>query len=215
MLESRLAEFGAVPVSHGTLLPLLKEYRRPNDKISEWMRLGVLVPIKRGMYVVAAPWRREPVCLPLVANHLYGPSCVSLDYALAWHGLIPERVHEVTSTCGRRGRVITNALGRFSYTAVPAALFPVGITLARLNGGPSFLIAGPEKALCEKVLVTRRLEAASRGAMEVFLFEDLRLDDTALGSLDTAIVKRFVESGHKPRQMAALWRVLEGLRGNT
>ena len=211
MLEIRLAEYGAVPISHGALLPLLAEYRRPNDKIAEWMRQGVLIPIKRGLYLVGTPWRQEPVCLPLVANHLYGPSCVSLDYALAWHGLIPERVHEVTSTCMRRGRVVTNALGRFSYSTVPAALFPVGMTLERQEK-VSFLMAGPEKALCEKVLVTRRLEVTSKAAMEVFLFEDLRLDDDALGSFDLAIVEHFVKSGHKSRQMQALWRVLESLQ---
>ena len=212
VLEARLAEFGAVPVGHGTLLPLLAGYRRPNDKIAEWLRQGVLLPIKRGLYLVGPPWRREPVCLPLVANHLYGPSCVSLDYALAWHGLIPEQVHEVTSVCMRRGKVIENALGRFSYSSVPAALFPVGIRLERQGETAAFLMAGPEKALCEKVLLTRHLETTSRAAMQDFLFEDLRLDGDALAMFDLTIVDCYVTSGHKRRQMQTLRRVLEGLR---
>ena len=91
------------------MLPVLKDYRRPNDKIAEWLRQGVLVPIKRGLYIRSEAGRVP--CLPLVANHLYGPTCVSLDYALAWHGLIAERVHEVTSVCTGRGRNIDNALG--------------------------------------------------------------------------------------------------------
>ena len=32
----------------GALLPVLKDYRRPNDKIAEWLRQGVLLPLKRG-----------------------------------------------------------------------------------------------------------------------------------------------------------------------
>lgn len=91
---TQLDSFGAVPFSHGALLPSLKDYRRPNDKML-WQ--GVLVAIKRGLYVRGEPSRAP--CLPLVANRLYGPSCVSLDYALAWHGLIPERLHEITSVC--------------------------------------------------------------------------------------------------------------------
>ena len=47
-----------------------------NDKVSEWLREGSL--------------RTTPVCLPLVANHLYGPSYLSLDYALALHSMIPK-----------------------------------------------------------------------------------------------------------------------------
>ena len=94
---TQLDSFGAVPFSHGALLPSSKDYRRPNDKIAEWLRQGVLVAIKRGLYVRGEPSRAP--CLPLVANRLYGPSCVSLDYALAWHGLIPERLHEITSVC--------------------------------------------------------------------------------------------------------------------
>jgi hypothetical protein len=44
----------------------------------------------------SASLRSSAVCRPLVANHLYGPSCVSLDFALAGHGLIPEGVADVT-----------------------------------------------------------------------------------------------------------------------
>jgi hypothetical protein len=52
MLELRLSSFGAVPFSHGALLPLLSDYASPNDKISEWLASGVLISLKRGLYVV-------------------------------------------------------------------------------------------------------------------------------------------------------------------
>ena len=51
MREAMLEQFGAVLFSHGTLMLLLKQYQRPNDKIAEWMRRGDLVPLKRGLYV--------------------------------------------------------------------------------------------------------------------------------------------------------------------
>lgn len=212
MLESRLASFGAVPFSHGALLPLLAEYRRPSDKIAEWLRQGVLIPLKRGLYVAGADWRKEPLSLPLVANRLYGPSCVSLEYALAWHGLIPEQVHEVTSVCVRRGRVMENAVGRFSYYSIPAELFPIGMQLEQHGNSIAFLMAGPEKALCDKVMLTRHLHACSRSSMREFLFEDMRMDHDALATIDLDIVDQYVAAGHKPRQMQALRRVLGELR---
>lgn len=212
MLESQLSRFGGVPLSHGALLPLLAGYQRPNDKIAEWLKQGTLVPLRRGLYVIGPAWRQEELCLPLVANRLYGPSCVSLDYALAWHGLIPERVHEVTSVCMRRSRLVVNALGRFSYTTVPRALFPVGLQQEQLSGQAVFIIASPEKALCDKVLLTRQLRATGRAAMARFLFDDLRIDDEALAGMDLSIVEQYASAGHKARQMEALLRVLEGLR---
>lgn len=190
-------------------MPLLAGYRRPNDKIADWLARGVLVSLRRGLYVVGPEWRRGTMSLPLVANRLYGPSCVSLEYALAWHGLIPERVVEVTSVTLKRGRLMENALGRFSYATLPAEVYPVGIRMEMAEQGVSFLMAGPEKALCDKIMLTRHLQVTGRNAMRDFLLEDLRIDADVLASLDRTVVARYAASGHKPRQMKALYRLLE------
>ncbi|MCH8545001.1 MAG: hypothetical protein LAT61_15670 [Alcanivorax sp.] len=214
MLETQLARFGAVPFGHSALLPLLEGYQRPNDKIAQWLRQEVLVSLKRGLYVVGPAWRRGELSLPLVANRLYGPSCVSLDYALSWHGLIPERVHVLTSVCMRRGRVFDNSLGRFSYVTLPASLFPVGVVQEVVSSEQHFLIASPAKALCDKVVLTRHLQVAGMSGMQRFLFEDLRLDEAMLTEvvLDWSVLEHYAASGHKPRQMRALLKVLEAMR---
>ena len=209
MTEAQLHHFGAVPFSHGALLPMLKDYRRPNDKIAEWLRQGVLLSVKRGLYIrgghAAGP------CLPLVANRLYGPSCVSLEFALAWHGLIPERTHEVTSVCTGRGRTIDNALGRFSYTRLPATIYPCGIVQASVSAQETFLIASPAKAVCDKVMLTPRLRATSRAAMQRFLLEDLRIDGDDLRTLDLDVVRAYARCGTKAAQMRALLQCLEAM----
>ncbi|NLC09748.1 MAG: hypothetical protein GX782_07275 [Gammaproteobacteria bacterium] len=210
MLELRLSSFGGVPFSHGALLPLLSDYARPNDKISEWLAAGTLISLKRGLYVVGAPWRQEALCMPLLANRLYGPSCVSLEYALAWHGLIPERVVEVTSVCTGRGREFENALGRFSYTKIPQQLFPLGITIEAV-GNQHFWLANPTKAVCDTVLLTRHLRAFGKASMQDFLLEDLRMDEEILRDFDESVLEGYASSGYKPRQFKALRQVLEGL----
>lgn len=208
MSEARLRSFGTVPFNHGTLLPLLKDYRRPNDKIAEWLRQGVLVPLRRGLYVQGGEAAQRP-CLPLVANLLYGPSCVSLEYALAWHGLIPEHVHEITSVCMGRGRRVDNALGRFTYARLPARVYPIGIVQARASEREAFLIASPAKALCDKIVLTPHLRATNPAAMRRFLLEDLRIDAEALRELDPAIVRAYVGGGRKGAQLRALLACLE------
>lgn len=210
MLEFRLSSFGAVPFSHGALLPLLSDYARPNDKISEWLASGTLISLKRGLYVVGAPWRQETLCLPLIANRLYGPSCVSLEYALSWHGLIPERVIEVTSVCTGRGRELENSLGRFSYSKIPQQLFPLGLTIEGV-GNQCFWLASPTKAVCDTVLLTRHLKALGKASMEAFLFEDLRMDADLLADFDATVLEGYANSGYKTRQFKALRQVLEGL----
>ena len=210
MSEPSLQHFGTVPFQHGALLPLLKDYRRPNDKIAEWLRRGVLVPVKRGLYVRGESGQAP--CLPLVANHLYGPSCVSLDYALAWHGLIPERAHEITSVCTGRGRVIQNPLGRFSYVRLPAQVYPCGIVQVSASAQETFLIADPAKALCDKVMLTPRLRATSRAAMQRFLLEDLRIDADALRGLNLDVVRAYAACGVKSAQLCALLHCLEAAR---
>lgn len=210
MRESRLQQFGTVPFSHGALLPVLNDYRRPNDKIAEWLRQGVLLSVKRGQYVLGGSGHAP--CLPLVANHLYGPSCVSLDYALAWHGLIPERVHEITSVCTGRGRVIDNALGRFSYARLPMHIYPAGIQQATASAQETFLIASPAKALCDKVMLTPRLRATSRAAMQRFLLDDLRIDADALHRLDLEVIRAYATCGVKTTQLRALLHCVEAAR---
>lgn len=209
MLEQRLADLGSVPFGREILLPLLADYRRPNDKIAEWLAKGVLVALKRGLYVVGPAWRRDELSLPLLANRLYGPSCVSLDYALSFHGLIPERVHEVTSVCLGRGRVVDTPVGRFSYARLPAPVYPVGVLRVTRGSQVAFLMAGPEKSLCDKVLLTPNLQAVSRVAMRGFLFDDLRIDPDGLAGFDLNVVRAYVQNAGKSRQMRALLAVLE------
>lgn len=89
-LEQRLADFRDISVPHSTVASLLRDYQRPNDKISESLAQQKLIPIKCGLYVVSPALTGGLVSLPLVANALYGPSYVSLEFALSHHGSTAE-----------------------------------------------------------------------------------------------------------------------------
>ena len=76
--------FGDAPFSRHLLLEMLKDYKRPNDKISEWIKSGELIAIRRGLYITG-PETDLPVPEPfLIANHLRGPSYVSSETALSY-----------------------------------------------------------------------------------------------------------------------------------
>ncbi|MFS6826626.1 type IV toxin-antitoxin system AbiEi family antitoxin domain-containing protein [Cyanobium sp. ATX-6F1] len=201
-----------MPLARDVLDEALSGYRQPNDKVSEWLREGALQPLRRGLYLAGAPLRTSPACLPLIANHLYGPSCVSLDFALAWHGLIPEGVAEVTSVTPKPSRRLSNALGRFTYHHLPLPYYTVGQELGQAADGLSFLIASPAKALCDRLVLSRQLAPLSRGAMRQWLLEDLRLDPDQLGLLNLAAIRACLATGYKRRQLGTLLKVIETLQ---
>ena len=207
-----LRRFGAVPLARETLDEVLRPYRRPNDKVSEWLREGALQPLRRGLYVTGSPLRTTPICLPLVANHLYGPSYVSLDYALALHGMIPEGVAEVTSVTARPSRSFANCLGRFSYTHLPLRFYAIGQQLGEGPAGERFLLASPTKALCDRLVLSKQLTPLSRQAMGDWLLDDLRLDPDSLAALSLEELGHCLSTGYKQRQLSTLLHVIERLQ---
>lgn len=208
-IEQQLQQFNNIPFSRSSLLSVLHGYSRPNDKIAKLAGAGVLVPLKKGMYVLGPEWRRSPLSLPLIANNLYGPSCVSLEWALAWHGLIPEGVFGVTSVTSRRGKRYETPVGQFSYQHIDESLLYVGATVEKVDERAYCLLAGPTKALCDKVLLTRNLRLFSAAAMREFLEEDLRIDKDSFEDIDMDVVEFYVKAGPKTALLELLADVLE------
>ena len=58
-------------------------------------------------------------------------------------------------------------------------------------------------------MLTPRLRASSRAAMQRFLFDDLRMDHDALGHLDLDVVRSYAACGSKTAQLRALLHCLE------
>jgi hypothetical protein len=207
--ELQIKAFGNIPVLHPTLLSVLKGYKTPNNKIFRWVDEGVLLPVKRGMYVVSPELTGKPVERLLIANLLYGPSCVSLDYALWHYGLIPEQVMEVTSVTTRRSQTLETGMGRFSYQHLPEGLFPIGLESVAVTGGGYALLASPAKALCDRLVLTRQLRIHSIKSMQHFLLDDLRFDADEANLIDLSIIAAYQQSGHKTELLGHLYGAIK------
>ena len=118
---------------------------------------GVIVRVRKGNYVFGPDYARRPYSRELLANLVYGPSYVSLDSALAAHGLIPEGVDALTSGCLGLPKSYDTPVGRFIYRPAPAKGFCVGVTRVALADGRAYLMATPGKALAGKLRETRGL----------------------------------------------------------
>ena len=168
-----------------TLVAALRDYSRPRDRITDLLAKGVIVRVRKGLYVFGDEHRLRPFSRGLLANLVHGPSYVSLEWALHHHGLIPERAETVTSVTTKRSRLFETPVGTFSYRGIPVAAFRVGMDRVEIDGDRPFLIATPEKALADLVAGDRRLTVRSRKGLRDYLIEDLRVDPGALRALDS------------------------------
>ncbi len=183
-VRTLLAEYAEQPISTQILLTILKDYNRPYDKIMELMSQGDLIQLRKGLYMTSTlinTNRPEPF---LLANHLYGPSYVSLDSALFYWGFIPERVFEITSVTSKLSKRSTVENTVFSFTHLPLAYYPVGIKSVRLTDKQTVLIASPEKCMCDKVITTAGVNLRSKKQAMTFLVQDLRMDKDRLRELN-------------------------------
>lgn len=174
-----------------TLTETLLIYRKPRDKFTKLLESGAIVRIKKGLYTFGEDFRKEPISREYLANLIYGPSYVSLDYALSYHGLIPERVDLVTSVTMNRSKEFHTPFGEFSYRMLTNNRYSTGAVLEQA-GKVSFLIASPEKALIDKVWTDKRFHGTSLSDYKTYLTEDLRIDLEALINLDISRAQSIV-----------------------
>lgn len=118
------------------------------DRITEWVSKGYVIKLKRGLYTLNNDDRKFQFSEFYLANHLYQPSYVSLESALSYYDLIPERVYEITSVTSKKTQGFTNKLGRFSYAHIKQDVFSDYINLQDSYKN-DFYIATKEKALLD------------------------------------------------------------------
>jgi hypothetical protein len=117
---------------------------------------GEIIHLRRGMYCLAPKYQKKRVNLYALAQHIYGPSYISLESALRWHGWIPEAVYTLTSVSLGKSKEFKTPLGVFSYSRVPQDVFYAGVERLTEEGGDVFFMAAPLKALSDYVYVNRK-----------------------------------------------------------
>ncbi|NGF57853.1 hypothetical protein G5B00_15140 [Parapedobacter sp. SGR-10] len=209
--ERLLKKYTDAPLSRQTVLHLLKEYKRPNDKISALVREDELQYVKRGLYV---PGPRTDLPIPglfLIANHLHGPSYVSLETAMSYWGFVPERVYEISSVTLKATKTYKTEVGRFTYRHLEAPYYTFGIQRVLLTENQAALVASPEKALCDKIVTTAGVSLRSVRQTLDFLTEDLRIEEEALLTLDIEAIASWISDAPKQSSLQMLIKTLQTL----
>ena len=196
-----------------TLLDVLNNYERPRDKISDYLRKGVIVRVKKGLYIFGEGYRKKPYSRELLANLIYGPSYISLDYALQYHGLIPERIEALTSVTTGRSRRFETPVGLFTYRKISVQAFRFGMTRVELGEQSAFLIAIAEKALADKIQADRGTGINTVRQMREYLVDDLRIDESALRQLNPLFFEEIARR-YRSRKIRILSKLTKRLGKN-
>lgn len=168
----------------GSLTP---DYESPACRLQRLVRDGKYIPVVRGLYETDPDTPGH-----LLATAIRSPSYLSFEWALSYHGLIPEGVVAYTSaTCAtRHGKVYTNAFGRYHYRDVPKDAFPFGTGMIR-ERGYTWWLASSEKALCDELYIKPAVRSLED--MRDMLFEDLRIYEDGLLEMDKEKVSTLAE----------------------
>lgn len=181
-----------------TLLNLLADYKKPREAILRMVKNGELIRLKNGFYLINEKITHgslKIISFEQVANLLYGPSYVSMEWALSFYGMIPERVYTVTSMTLGRNKEYHTPVGDFSYFTLSAESYPIGIVQKKspdFIGG--FLIASPEKALADTVFKTCR--NLNKDQLKDELLESKRIDRECFHRLNKILLEDIAKAYH-------------------
>ena len=152
---------------------LLWEKGFDRNSLTRWCRKGLLVKL-RNEYYAFPEFRQVPDASRYVANRIYSPSYISLHSALAFYGMIPEEVVQITSVTTLKTAKFENAFGTFHYQNVKTPLY-FGYEIKTMQNGRGLLFATPEKALLDLLYLNPFYKTEQD-------MEDLRLDEDFMQS---------------------------------
>lgn len=153
------------------------------NNMGRWVKNGLLVKLRNGYYTFPE-YLQEPNFAFFLANRIYRPSYISLHTALAFHGLIPESVVQITSVTTLKTNKFQNRFGIFSYKTIkPQGLF--GYDHLPFSKGRNLLMAKPEKALIDLLYLYPFYQTEAD-------LEALRLDEDILKEIvNTELMQSF------------------------
>jgi len=204
-----LKEFGIIPVDFKTISSKLSHYKSPRDKVSSLKKSNLLVRLKKGLYIVSPDVTNQSVSKELIANHLYGPSYISLETALSFYGIIPERVYITLSVTSKRKKRYNTPLGIFEYRTVPFNYLSIGISQEIVQNSYAYLMATPEKAMCDLIVTKSGIRIQSLKAITEYLETDLRADLDVIKKWDLTIIDECIKYGYKKEELRLLRKFIE------
>jgi len=151
------------------------------NNLTRWQRKGYILKLRQGFYSFAE-YVSQPNFVFFISNYIYKPSYISLHSALAFYGIIPEAVTQITAVSALKTAGFENGFGSFSYMKIKEDLF-FGYDILPL-GKRNVLMAQPEKAILDLLYLypfyNTGSEIENLRFDEHFIFNELNIEKLAM-----------------------------------
>lgn len=206
-MKNPLERLGNIPVTTVVLGSLFPSIKRESQKLRLLERDKQIIRLKKGLYVCSPEVTGKILSTELVANHIYASSYVSMSSALRFYGLIPEAVYVNQSMTLKHSKGFDTPLGRFEYTHICKEAFHIGVTSIKREDY-AFLIASPEKALCDLIANSTKVNLRYLKDAEIYLEEDIRMELEDFRQMDRRVFEEYIKAGKKASSIRTLLRLL-------
>ncbi|MDR1882689.1 MAG: hypothetical protein LBR26_07895 [Prevotella sp.] len=141
------------------------------NNLTRWVKKGYLIRLRQGSFAFSG-YKNKPDYPLYFANRIYRPSYISLHTALAFYGMIPEAVVQITSVTSLKTESFNNDFGEYSYKSVKEDLM-FGYELKPMTDNRTIQFATAEKALLDLLYLYPFYNSEQE-------LEELRLDENYL-----------------------------------
>ena len=206
-MNRELREIGVIPVTTSIIESFYPDLKSAEKKVGWLEKNGYIIRLKRGLYVVNPEYTGKRLSNELIANHLYAPSYVSMSTALRYYGLIPEAVYVNQSMTVKHSRSFQTPIGNYDYKCISREAFAVGVRTEHV-ADYAFLIASPEKALCDLIANSSKVNLRYMKDVENYLENDIRMDMEEFMKFDPRVLEEYIKVGKKADSIATLLKYL-------
>ena len=198
---------GSGPITTSALARLFPGVMSPRRQIERLERQGFIVRLKRGLYAANPEFTGKPFVPELIANHLFRPSYLSMLTALNFYGLTEQRPSAYQSMTTNLSRRLDTPAGRFDYRHISPEAFAVGLRCMQ-HENRSYMIASPEKALCDLIAQTPKVDLRYVTDVKIYLEQGVGIRPEALRNFDEELLEAYIAIGKKPDSISALLKFL-------
>ena len=206
-MNRELREIGVIPVTTSIIESFYPDLKSAEKKVVWLEKNGYIIRLKRGLYVVNPEYTGKRLSNELIANHLYAPSYVSMSTALRYYGLIPEAVYVNQSMTVKHSRSFQTHVGNYDYKCISREAFAVGVRTEHV-ADYAFLIASPEKALCDLIANSSKVNLRYMKDVENYLENDIRMDMEKFMKFDPRVLEEYIKVSKKSDSIATLLKYL-------
>ena len=206
-MNRELREIGVIPVTTSIIESFYPDLKSAEKKVVWLEKNGYIIRLKRGLYVVNPEYTGKRLSNELIANHLYAPSYVSMSTALRYYGLIPEAVYVNQSMTVKHSRSFQTPIGNYDYKCISREAFAVGVRTEHV-ADYAFLIASPEKALCDLIANSSKVNLRYMKDVENYLENDIRMDMEEFMKFDHRVLEEYIKVGKKADSIATILKYL-------